>query len=355
MAPTEPIVVPWDVQERRSTVFVGHGALSEASISEEQVALLHDSALPREWVERTQASFQPSLTLPVVSGESGKTLDEVGRLLSELAQGGLSRAGAVIGLGGGATTDVAGFVAASYLRGVAYYSVPTTLLGMVDAAVGGKTGVNLPEGKNLVGAFWPPKSVWCDTETLDTLPLRDFRSGAAEIFKHGLLARPELLDEVLPSQRSAGGLTHFSENLAQVVRSAVEVKAEVVTRDPTEQGERAFLNLGHTLAHALESHTRGKLPHGEAVGYGLHFAALLSEAHGASDLSRYTRAFLAWQNPEPLPRLQLDTLWPYITRDKKADIFGPRWVLLRGLGQPYLEHLPYDLVAEVFGQWRREI
>lgn len=350
-----PLHIPWEGKTDVSRIVVGHGALRQAQIPEPQVALLHDSALPREWVERAQLAFKPQITLTVETGEGGKTLGEVGRLLSALASHGLSRAGAIVGLGGGATTDVAGFVAASYLRGVTYYAVPTTLLGMVDAGVGGKTGVNLPEGKNLVGAFWPAKTVWCDTEMLDTLPQREFRAGAAEMFKHGLLARAELLAQVLPSQESAGGLTPFSRRLPEVVRSAIEVKVQVVTRDPTEQGERAFLNLGHTLAHALESHTRGRLPHGEAVGYGLHFAALLSESQGASGLSDYTRAFLAWQNPEPLPRLQLDTLWPYIARDKKADADGPRWVLLHALQQPYLARLPYKVVADTFEQWRREI
>ncbi|MDO4264291.1 MAG: 3-dehydroquinate synthase family protein [Deinococcus sp.] len=357
MAPTDlsPIHVPWPGPSRSTTVEVGSGLLSRVRVPEAQVALLHDRALPSEWVQRVQQALHPALTLPVTSGEEGKTLAEVGRLLSALAQGGLSRAGAVVGLGGGATTDVAGFVAASYLRGVAYYAAPTTLLGMVDAAVGGKTGVNLPEGKNLAGAFWPAQAVWCDTETLDTLPPRDFRSGAAEVFKHGLLARPELLAQVLPSTLSAGGLTRFSEWLPELVHSAIEVKAEVVTRDPTEHGERAFLNLGHTLAHALEAVTRHRLPHGEAVGYGLHFAALLSEAQGARDLSAHTRAFLHWQNPEPLPRLQLDTLWPFIARDKKADDLGPRWVLLRGLAQPYLTRIPRGQLAAVFEEWRRDI
>ena len=350
-----PLHVPWPGQARSTTVEVGSGLLGQISVPETQVALLHDRALPTEWVSRARQALNPALVLPVSSGESGKTLDEVGRLLSALAQGGLSRAGAVVGLGGGATTDVAGFVAASYLRGVAYYAAPTTLLGMVDAAVGGKTGVNLPEGKNLVGAFWPAQAVWCDTESLDTLPPRDFRSGAAEVFKHGLLARPELLAQVLPSTLSAAGLTRFSEWLPQLVRSAVEVKAEVVARDPTEQNERAFLNLGHTLAHALEALTRHRLPHGEAVGYGLHFAALLSEAQGATNLSPHTRAFLHWQNPEPLPRLQLDTLWPFIARDKKADELGPRWVLLHGLAQPYLARLPREQLGDVFETWRRDI
>ncbi|WP_261663664.1 3-dehydroquinate synthase [Deinococcus sp. Marseille-Q6407] len=357
MAPTNlpPLRVPWPGQDRSTAVEIGSGILAQASVPEPQVALLHDSALPDEWVQRARQALNPALVLPVTSGESGKTLQEVERLLSALAQGGLTRAGAVVGLGGGATTDVAGFVAASYLRGVSFYAAPTTLLGMVDAAIGGKTGVNLPEGKNLVGAFWPPRTVWCDTETLDTLPPRDFRSGAAEVFKHGLLARPELLTQVLPSAFSAAGLTRFSEWLPELVHSAAAVKAEVVARDPTEQGERAFLNLGHTLAHALEAYTRHKLPHGEAVGYGLHFAALLSEAQGASGLSGYTRAFLNWQSPEPLPRLQLDSLWPFIARDKKADELGVRWVLLRDIAETYLARLSREQVAGVFEQWRRDI
>ncbi|WP_325049955.1 3-dehydroquinate synthase [Deinococcus radiophilus] len=333
---------------------MGPGALAQAQAAG-PVALLHDRRLPDEWVERARQALQPSLVLPVRSGEAGKSMQEVTRLLSALAEAGLPRSGAIMGLGGGATTDVAGFVAATYLRGVRYFAAPTTLLSMVDAAVGGKTGVNLPEGKNLVGAFWPAEAVWCDTDTLDTLPVRDFRSGAAEVFKHGLLAAPELLDEVLPSQRSGAGLTQFSQRLPEVVRRAVQVKADIVARDPTEQSERAFLNLGHTLAHALETFTHQRLPHGEAVGYGMHFAALLSEAHGAKNLSGHTHAFLNWQNPEPLPRLSLEALWPIINRDKKADTQGPRWVLLHELGQPYLTRVDRALLDDVFRQWQRDI
>ena len=350
-----PLQVPWPAETRSSTVYVGGGTLTQAQVPEVQVALLHDSRLPAEWVTRAQEALGPALTLPVTSGEGGKTWAEAGRLLSALNIGGLSRAGAVVALGGGAATDVGGFVAATHLRGVAFYTAPTTLLGMVDAAVGGKTGVNLPEGKNLAGAFWPPKAVWCDTDTLATLPPREFRSGAAEVFKHGLLARPELLSAVLPSAEAPQGLRQGTPHLAEVVYQAVRVKAEVVGRDPTEQGERAYLNLGHTLAHALEGYTHGGLPHGEAVAYGLHFAALLSEAQGAAGLSPLTRAFLEWQAPAPLPALTLSDIWPFMARDKKADAQSLRWVLLRGLSQPYLARLGPDDLEDAFEAWRRDV
>ena len=255
-----------------------------------------------------------------------------------------------MGLGGGAVTDLAGFVAASYLRGVAYYALPTTLLGMVDAAVGGKTGLNLPEGKNLVGAFWPPRAVWCDVAVLETLPDAVFREGAAEAYKHGLIADPSLLERVLSPEFRPGG-----EGLTGTIADAIAVKAGVVTRDLTEQGERAFLNFGHTLAHALEASTGGELAHGEAVGYGMHYAALLSRALGGDDLSGLTRNFLRWQRPQPLPPLDFGRLWTFMTRDKKADSEGLRFVLLRGLAQPYLARVAPEVLEREFAQWSREV
>jgi len=315
-----------------------------------RVALIVDAGLPAEWVELAQRAFHPELTIDVPSGDACKTLDVLGTVLSRLAAANLPRDGAVIGLGGGATTDLAGFAAASYLRGVAYYSVPTTLLGMVDAAVGGKTGINLPEGKNLVGAFWPPRAVWCDPQVLGSLPPAVFREGAAEAYKHGLISDPTLLGRVLsPDFRPdhAG----FEATLAD----AIAVKAGVVTRDLTEQGERAYLNFGHTLAHAIEAVTHHGVSHGDAVGYGMHYAALLSRELGGTDLSAHTRRFLDWQRPKALPALEFGALSAYMARDKKADSQGVRFVLLHGLARPYLARVPEATLSSVFDLWRSDV
>ena len=332
------------------TVTVEAGALGRARVPQSRAALIVDAGLPAEWTLRAEQAFHPELTIEVPSGDACKTLEVLGGVLSKLALSNLPRDGAVIGLGGGATTDLAGFAAASYLRGVAYYSVPTTLLGMVDAAVGGKTGVNLPEGKNLVGAFWPPKAVWCDPELLSSLPPAVFREGAAEAYKHGLISDPSLLPRIL-SPDFRPGQPGFENTLAD----AIAVKAGVVTRDLTEQGERAFLNFGHTLAHAIEAATHRGVSHGDAVGYGMHYAALLSREVGSTDLSGHTHRFLEWQQPKPLPPLNFDELNAYMARDKKADSTGVRFVLLHDLARPYLERVPEAVLRSVFAVWQSEV
>ncbi|PNY82216.1 3-dehydroquinate synthase [Deinococcus koreensis] len=334
----------------RYEVRVGAGLLETVSLPQRHIALIHPDDLPAEFVARVQVALSPTLTVSVPARDDCKTIEVLGRVLSQLAAANLPRDGAVVGLGGGAATDLAGFVAASYLRGVAFYTLPTTLLGMVDAAVGGKTGVNLPEGKNLVGAFWPPRAVWCDTDTLGTLPPAVFREGAAEAFKHGLIQDPSLLPRVLAPEFRPGGAL-----LEDTVADAVAVKAGVVTRDLTEQGERAFLNFGHTLAHALEAVTHHALPHGEAVAYGMHYAAHLGRALGGADLTPDTLAFLRWQRPAPLPRLSFDDVMPFMARDKKADADGVRFVLLRELVRPYLTRVESGVLKSEFAAWQAEV
>jgi 3-dehydroquinate synthase len=331
-------------------VEVGPGLLGQVRVPERQVGLIHPADLPPAFVRTAQAALSPTVTIEVPARDDCKTLAVFAEVLSRLAQANLPRDGAVVGLGGGAVTDLAGFAAASYLRGVAFYTLPTTLLGMVDAAVGGKTGVNLPEGKNLVGAFWPPKAVWCDTDTLATLPPAVFAEGAAEAYKHGLIADPTLISRILSDDFRPGG-----PNLEDTLADAVAVKAGVVARDLTEQGERAYLNFGHTLAHALEAVTGHAVPHGEAVGYGMHYAALLSRALGGADLTGHTLAFLRWQRPQPLPHMSFDDVCLYMARDKKADSGGVRFVLLRDLAQPYLARVQGEVLREEFGRWQSDV
>ena len=206
----------------------------------------------------------PHEVFQIGAGEQQKSMETVLGLCRGFARMGLTRNDVVIGVGGGMVTDVAGFAAASYHRGVPVVHVSTTLLGMIDAAIGGKTGVNLPEGKNLVGAFWQPSGVICDLDTLATLPDRERRCGYGEMAKYHFLTGDDLL----------------AMSLTDRVARCVEIKAEVVATDEREGGRRAILNYGHTLAHALEIATEHRLAHGEAVAIGLIFAAQLGNVLG---------------------------------------------------------------------------
>jgi len=319
-------------------VHVGPGLLSEVGthVRADRVALVSDELVAPLYAHPVRESLEAvgkRVALYTVPGEEGsKSLETFSTLLGKLAQDGFHRGSAVLALGGGVVSDLAGFVAASYMRGVDLYLLPTTLLAMVDASVGGKTGVNLPEGKNLVGAFWQPKAVLMDVTTLATLPEREFRGGTVELFKHGLLADPALLE--------AAKSPHFRKDgpadcLTDAVARSVRVKAEVVAADEREAGRRAHLNLGHTLGHALEAHTDHKLAHGEAVAYGLLFAAKLAAGRGYADETARVLDFVRWVAPPPLPAVSLDYLLPFIARDKKHQ-GSQRWVLLERLGAPRL-------------------
>jgi 3-dehydroquinate synthase len=244
-----------------------------AMIADETVhALLQGGRLGRgPWVEA-------SLTFP--PGESAKTREQWARLTDALLAQGFGRDSGIVAFGGGVAGDLAGFVAATYLRGLPYIQVPTSLLAMLDASVGGKTGVDTPEGKNLVGAFHSPVAVLADPRVLATLPERDFRGGMAEAVKHGLVADGDYFAWM---ERDAEALLRRDETaLTRLVRRSVEIKAEVVSGDERETGRRAILNAGHTVAHALEHATAYRLPHGEAVALGLVAECALAEGLGVA-------------------------------------------------------------------------
>ena len=319
-------------------VVVEAGVLARAGdyVRAPRVALVSDEQVAPLYAETVKGSLEQTgsraFLYTVPASEDSKSLTTLETLLRNLARDGFTREDAVLALGGGVVSDLAGFVAASYMRGVAFYTASTTLLGMVDAAVGGKTGVNLPEGKNLVGAFWQPKAVLMDVSVLATLPEREFRGGAVELFKHGLLADPALLGDATDPRFRRDGPADF---LAAAVARSVRVKAEIVAEDEREGGRRAFLNLGHTLAHALEAHTHHRLSHGDAVAYGLLFAARLAAARGYADETERVGRFVHWAEPKPLPDIPLEPLLPYIARDKKHGA-RQRWVLLKRVGEPVL-------------------
>jgi 3-dehydroquinate synthase len=268
-------------------------------------------------------------------GESTKNLRTVELLARDLVKGGADRKSLLIAVGGGVVGDVAGFVAASYLRGVALAHVPTTVVAQVDSSIGGKTGVNLPEGKNLVGAFYPPRLVLSDSEVLRTLPEREYRGGLAEIVKHAVIADAEMfayleenMDKVQRRNRVA---------LEYLIPRNVSIKGRIVTRDERESGLREILNFGHTFAHALESVTHYKrYQHGEAVAWGMMAAALLGHETGvtrADDVSRIV-SLVRRMGPLPAwPRVPAGALLEAMRSDKKARDGKLRFVLTPRIGK----------------------
>ncbi len=258
--------------DRSYSVLVGSG------VSKEIEDFLPRTAKRAVIVTQENIPFAVKLSLPhmtvlIGNGEQFKSLQTIETISEQFAKFGLTRSDVVIGLGGGMVTDVAGFAAASWHRGTAVVQVPTTLVGMVDAAIGGKTGVNIAQGKNLVGAFWQPSAVLCDVDALKTLPDRETRCGLGEVAKYHFLTGDDLL----------------AIELSARIARCVEIKASIVSADEREQGGRAVLNYGHTLAHALERSSDFKLAHGEAVAIGMIFAA-----HLAHSLQRIDDARLAY-------------------------------------------------------------
>jgi 5-deoxy-5-amino-3-dehydroquinate synthase len=282
------------------------------------------------------------LTFLIDEGEKAKSMSTVEELCSGFAEFGLTRADIVVGVGGGVVTDVAGFAAAVYHRGVAVAHVATTLLGQVDAAIGGKTGVNLPEGKNLVGAFWQPVAVICDTEVLSTLPPREYRSGLGEMAKYAFLGVP--------------GLAEMS--LEEAVAACVDCKARTVAGDERETetaaGGRALLNYGHTLAHALETTGNYDLRHGEAVVVGLVFAARLARQLGRigdERVAEHYRVVGAYDLPSALPPgADFATLLAVMGRDKKVTGGGLTFVLDGPVGLEVVQTVPTEAVLATLAE-----
>ncbi len=305
------------------TVAFDDGRSYQIHIGRGAVRRLAD-VLPKR-AERVAVVTQPGIDVDVDSGrdqrtfllgpgEESKRLESVGELASALARWGLTRADAIVSVGGGVVSDVAGFVAASYHRGIPVVHVSTTLLGQIDAAIGGKTGVNLPEGKNLLGAFWQPEAVICEIDALETLPIREFVAGMGELAKYHFLGGGEL-------DRLA---------LVERVAASARIKADVVSGDEREGGRRAILNYGHTLAHALETAGSYDLRHGEAVGIGLVYAAELAHRLGRIDRARvdeHRRVVSQYGLSTVLPAgYDLDELVALFRRDKKA-LDGTTFVL----------------------------
>jgi 3-dehydroquinate synthase len=266
--------------------------------------------------------------------ESAKNIHTVEGIARQLVRVGADRKSLLVAVGGGVVGDVGGFVAASYLRGVALVQVPTTLVAQVDSAVGGKTGVNLPEGKNLVGAFYPPRLVLVDPQALVTLPDREFRGGLAEVIKYGVIADAKLF--AFLEAYMAAILKRDARALEFVIRRSIEIKAQVVSRDERESGLREILNFGHTFGHALESTTRYKrFQHGEAVAWGMMCAALLGHevAEAKADAVSRIVALIRQIGPlPPWPKVAPRALLAAMQWDKKSRAGKIRFVLVPRIG-----------------------
>jgi 5-deoxy-5-amino-3-dehydroquinate synthase len=305
-----------DLADRSYPVLVGPGARHEVGrflpeTAKTAAVVTQQAILDAGWLTGLDLGLPFEVSV-IPDGEGGKSLATVESLARQFARRGLSRADAVVAVGGGIVTDVAGFAAAGYHRGTSYVNVATSLLAQVDAAIGGKTGVNLPEGKNLVGAFWQPNAVLCDTETLTSLPPREWACGRGEIAKYAFLGDAPSPDQPIEEQ----------------VARCVAIKAAVVGEDEREGGRRVILNYGHTLAHALEAaalsggHDGWDLRHGEAVAIGLLFAALLAQRLGRIDQARvdeHRRVIGSYDlSTELPPGAGTDELVGFMGRDKKA-------------------------------------
>jgi len=340
------------------------GRVPEMLSDAAQVAVIHPAGL-RGVADSVAGALAGAgkrpLMVAVPDGEAAKSADVAASCWAALGRAAFTRSDAIVGVGGGATTDLAGFVAATWLRGVAYVDVPTTLLGMVDAAVGGKTGINTGEGKNLVGAFHPPAGVVCDLDALRTLPPADYAAGLAEVVKCGFIADPAILDlvEAAPAAAAtAGGPVE-----AELVERAVRVKAEVVSRDLREattaaEGSlppvtgREALNYGHTLGHAIELAEEYRWRHGDAISVGMVFVAELARLAGLIDSSlveRHRSVLSSLGLPVAYASAPWGRLREAMNVDKKTRGSTLRLVVLRGLAEPVLLVGPAEeSLAEAF-------
>lgn len=330
------------------SITIGHGILSHvgklihsqgiiqgddtvAIITDDEVGPLYAAAL-EEGLEQAQIT---SHTFTIPSGESNKSLIQYTALQSQLAQKKIKRSGLILALGGGVVGDLSGFVASTYLRGIKYAQLPTSLLAMVDSSVGGKTGVNLPEGKNLVGSFYQPVAVWADLDTLKSLPEREFAAGLGEVVKYGAIQSRTLVNRLL------SGVRIEDEDLAEIISRCVKVKANIVEEDEREtSGRRVLLNFGHTLGHAIEQATNYEVyKHGEAISLGMRAAGWLSaRLAGLPEFDHQCLQDALRANHLPThiedESIKQEKILAALGNDKKVAGDGEnRWVLLSELGK----------------------
>jgi len=321
----------------------------------QKLLIIHPIALQASadlLAEELRASGLEIIQAGVSDGEDAKRIEVAAWCWGIMGKSDFTRSDAIVGFGGGSATDLAGFVAATWLRGIAYYAIPTTLLGMVDAAIGGKTGINTAEGKNLVGAFYAPRAVICDLNTLSTLPKNELISGFGEVAKYGFIADQRIL-ELLEGDLSAATDTS-TKTFREIVERCIAVKARVVSSDFKEAGEREILNYGHTLGHAIELVEKFQWRHGAAISVGMMFAAQLGLLAGSTPVElvdRQERLFTALGLPTTYRGGRFSQLLDAMRRDKKSRAGALRFIVLDGIGKPRVLTSPADeIMVAAYGE-----
>ncbi|WP_016853498.1 3-dehydroquinate synthase [Halomonas smyrnensis] len=352
--------------ERSYPIHIGPGLLGDPHwlrphLAGRQVMIVTNETVAPLYLERLKAGLDDDLTVREVvlpDGEATKTLASVERIWDALLEAGFNRRCTLVALGGGVIGDMAGYAAACYQRGVAFVQVPTTLLSQVDSSVGGKTGVNHPRGKNMIGAFWQPRAVLIDTDTLSTLPPRELSAGLAEVIKYGLIRDADFLAWLEASMAALRALD--AEALAWAIERSCGLKSEIVAEDETEQGVRALLNLGHTFGHAIETHQGyGRWLHGEAVGTGMLLAAELSQRLGwlsGEEVARTRHVLAAAELPLAAPAdMGVDDFLSIMRLDKKNLDDRLRLILLRRLGDACIhDETPPETLAALMEAFPRQ-
>ena len=348
-------------------VFVGWGILDElgrrlrnlglsgtaAIIADDRVFPLHGARVINSLEE---AGFE-TLSFTIPAGERSKSIEGLTSVYDWLVEHRVERGNIIVALGGGVVGDLAGYAAATYLRGVHLVQVPTSLVAMMDSSIGGKVAINHPKGKNLIGAFYQPRLVYADVQTLSTLPPRELASGWAEVIKHGMIMDPELLDIL---ERDTESVLALDPNTAtEVVKRSAALKGRVVSEDEKESGLRTILNYGHTIGHSLEAATDyGQLLHGEAVAIGMAGAARISQRMvdlPEDAVDRQQRLMEKLRLPTSMPEIEVDRLMAAMQLDKKVRGKAIRWVLLEDIGRPVIrDDVPMELVRDVLVQLMEE-
>ncbi len=332
-----------DLGPRSYDILIGHGLLRAAHDWLITQTALHHAVMVADTNTQSYATVLAQqldqakiahVTMLLPAGEKSKSIETLSHIWDRMWSFHADRRSTVVAVGGGVVGDLGGFAAATYARGIPYIQVPTSLLAQVDSSVGGKTGINLPAAKNMVGAFWQPQLVVADLEALTTLPRREFVSGLAEVVKYGMIADLSLFEKL---EQQAASLNPVTTELAHIVERCVQIKAMIVGADERESsGIRAILNYGHTIGHALEiTCGLGRLLHGEAIAIGMHGAARIAAARGmlaAEVVNRQQRLIEALGLPSRPPTVDLDQVWETITHDKKVDGNQVRFVLPTAIG-----------------------